>query len=102
MNRRPPLSIRVRLTLWNVSAMIVVLGVYVASVFVFVSRMESGGLDQILHDDYLWAAEMLDQDPDGTITWPTLNDTGSPVDGPWLQVWSPDGNLFVPHADRAK
>ena len=94
MNRRPPLSIRVRLTLWNVSAMIVVLGVYVASVFVFVSRMESGGLDQILHDDYLWAAEMLDQDPDGTITWPTSNDTGSPVDGPWLQVWSPDGSLL--------
>ena len=91
---RYPLTVRVRLTLWNVSAMIVVLAVYVSSVFVFVSRMESGGLDQILHDDYLWAAEMLDQDPDGTITWPTSNDTGSPVDGPWLQVWSPEGNLL--------
>ncbi len=94
MSRRYPLSVRVRLTLWNVGVMIVVLGVYVAGVFVFVSRMESGGLDQILHDDYLWAAEMLDQDPDGTITWPTSNDTGSPVDGPWLQVWSPDGDLL--------
>ena len=91
---RYPLTVRVRLTLWNVSAMIVVLGVYVSSVFLFVSRMESGGLDQILHDDYLWAAEMLDQEPDGTITWPTSNDTGSPVDGPWLQVWSPEGNLL--------
>jgi heavy metal sensor kinase len=94
MNNRSSLTIRVRLTLWNVGAMILVLGVYVASVFVFVSRTESGGLDQILHDDYLWAAEMLDQDPDGTITWPTSNDTGSPDDGPWLQVWSPDGELL--------
>ena len=94
MSRSYPLSIRVRLTLWNVGVMLVVLGVYAASVFVFVSRMESGGLDQILQDDYLWAAEMLDQSPDGTITWPESNDTGSLVDGPWLQVWSPDGNLL--------
>ena len=94
MNGRSSLTVRVRLTLWNVGAMILVLGVYAASVFVFVSRTESGGLDQILHDDYLWAAEMLDQDTDGTITWPISNDTGSPDDGPWLQVWSPDGELL--------
>jgi heavy metal sensor kinase len=94
MSRRYPLSVRVRLTLWNVGVMLVVLGVYATSVFVFVSRSESSGLDQILHDDYLWAAEMLDQDPDGTITWPVSNDTGSLADGPWLQVWSPDGSLL--------
>ena len=94
MSRRYPPSIGVRLTLWNVGVMLIVLGVYAGSVFVFVSRSESRGLDQTLHDDYLWAAEMLDQDPQGAITWPVSNDTGSPDDGPWLQVWSPGGDLL--------
>ena len=88
-------SVRIRLTLWNVGVMVVVLAVYAVSVFVFVSRIESDGLDEILHDDYLWASEMLGQGPDGTITWPTSEETGDPADGPWLQVWNSGGQELL-------
>ena len=88
-------SVRVRLTLWNVGVMVVVLAVYAASVFVFVSRIESDGLDETLNDDYLWAVEMLDQGPDGTITWPTSDDSVTLLEGPWLQVWSPEGKELL-------
>ena len=94
MKRHYP-SVRVRLTLWNVGVMVVVLAVYAASVFVFVSRIESDGLDEILNDGYLWAFEMLDQGPDGTIIWPTSDGTGALLDGPWLQVWSPEGEELL-------
>ena len=62
-------SVRVSLTLWYVGAMVVVLGIYAAAVFAFVSANVSKALDDRLRDDFQWAAEMALQGPDGTVSW---------------------------------
>ncbi len=87
-------SVRVRLTLWYVFAMILVLGVYAAAVFAFVSRNASETLDQRLRGDFQWAAAMVGQTPEGRIT--SFDDDDPLVDDerPWLQVWSPEGELL--------
>ena len=54
-----------RLTLWYVAAMVVVLGVYAAAVYAFVSRSVSESLDQRLRADFYWAAATVDEEPDG-------------------------------------
>ena len=87
-------SLRVSLTLWYVAAMMVVLGVYAAAVFAFVSRSVSASLDRRLRGDIWWASAMVDQRPDGTITWFDSDDATGDEDRPWLQVWSPDGALL--------
>ena len=83
-------SVRVRLTLWYVAAMIVVLGIYAALVFLFVSRNASAALDSRLRGDFQWASAMIDQTPEGEITWYETEEL-TDEERPWLQVWSPDG-----------
>lgn len=85
------LTVRVRLTLWYVAAIVVVLGVYAGGVLLFVSRSASIALESQLRSDFMWAAEMWEQRPDGTLAW---FDDGENEDSPWLQVWSPTGNLL--------
>ena len=89
-------SVRVRLTLWYVFAMILVLGVYAAAVFAFVSRNASETLNQQLRGDFQWAAAMVGQTPEGRIT--SFDDDDPLVDDerPWLQVWSPESRVAVP------
>jgi heavy metal sensor kinase len=71
--------------------MIVVLGVYAAVVYAFVSRSVSEALDQRLRQDFYWAAATVDESPDGLVM------TAPPVDlllegeAPWVKVWSADG-----------
>ncbi len=79
--------VRTRLTLSYVAAMVVVLTVYVAGVYGFVSRNVSRSLDSQVRADYMWAAEMWEERPDGTLGW---FDGGPEADedNPWLQVWS--------------
>ena len=89
---------RVQLTLWYVAAMIVVLGLYAAAVFAFVSRSMSDSLDQRLRSDFWWAAATVDQRPDGTVTWLEPEGFGD-EDRPWLQVWSRDGQLLYQSAE---
>ena len=60
-------SVRVRLTLWYVAAMMIVLGVYVFGVYTFVSRNVSDSLDERLRADFYWAAATVDEGPDGLI-----------------------------------
>ena len=84
-------SVRVRLTLWYVVAMVIVLGLYAALVFAFVRRNASETLDGRLRGDFQWAAAMVDQTPDGTITW---YENLTEEESPWLQVWSPQGELL--------
>ena len=84
-------SLRVRLTLWYVFVMMLVLGVYAGAVFAFVSRSASQTLDQRLRGDFLWAAAMVDQNPDGRITWYEGDNPTVDEERPWLQVWSSDG-----------
>lgn len=88
------ISVRVRLTLWHVAAMLVVLAVYAAGVFAFVTRSVSDALDGRLRGDLSWAAEMWEQQPDGTLTWFDADDLGQDEDRPWLQVWSDTGALL--------
>lgn len=88
-------SVRVRLTLWYIAAMLVVLAVYAAVVFAFVRRNLSAALDQQLRSDFSWAAAMVDQTPQGTITWYQGDEEFGDEELPWLQVWSPDGSQLL-------
>ena len=84
-------NVRVRLTLWYLAAMVSVLAVYAVLVFAFVSRNASEALNQRLRGDFQMAAAMMDQTADGGITWyeDLVED-----ESPWLQVWSPAGDLL--------
>ena len=88
-------SVRVRLTLWYVAAMIVILGVYAAVVYGFVRRSVSETLDQQLRSDFSWAAAMVAQTPEGRVTWYKEEETFGAEELPWLQVWSPDGRELL-------
>ena len=88
-----PRTLRARLAMWHVAAMVLVLMVYATAVFTLVRHNASQALDDRLRGDFRWAAEMAQQGPDGTLTWFDGNEweEGSP----WLQVWSQDGrSLF--------
>jgi heavy metal sensor kinase len=84
-------SVRLRLTLWYVGAMIAVLGVYAVAVMAFVSRSVSEALDDQLRSDLYWAAATIDDTPDGTLSGPLEDVTRLDADLPWIQVWSEDG-----------
>ena len=85
--------LRIHLTLWYVSAMVVVLSIYAAGVLVFVSRRASASLDSRIRADYVWAAEMWDRREDGSLTW--YDSSGlTDEDSPWLRVWSAAGDLL--------
>jgi heavy metal sensor kinase len=92
--RRRPLSLRVSLTLCYVGAMLVILGVYAAAVFAFVSRSVSDALDQRLRGDFQLMSATVDEGPDGRITWFDPQEGNADEDSPWLQVWSPEGELL--------
>ena len=96
-----PISVRVSLALWYVAAMVVVLAIYAAAVFTFVSRSGSNALDDRLRDDFQWAAEMAEQRPDGTLTWFEGEGSGG-QESPWLQVWGPAGQLVFRTAVAAR
>ena len=103
-----PRSLRARLTLWHIAAMVLVLVVYAAAVFSLVRRNGSQALDDRLRSDFRWAAEMAEQRPDGMLTW--FDGDARDENNPWLQVWSEDGQalfrtavatrLPVPASDR--
>ncbi|HLB43861.1 MAG TPA: ATP-binding protein, partial [Candidatus Limnocylindrales bacterium] len=82
---------RVSLTLWNVAAMIVVMAVYAAGVFMFVGRYASNALDQELRYDAQWASAMADKQADGSLHW-FDDEANFGEDSPWLRVWCRDAN----------
>ena len=86
-------GIRLRLTLWYAAAMVVVLVIYAGCLLWFVNQGASRSLDNRLRGDFRWAAEMAEQKPDGSLTW-FEGATGDDEESPWLQVWSPDGELL--------
>ena len=90
--RRRPSSVRVRLTVWYVGAMLIVLAVYTTGVFAFVHRSASQALDERVRGDFQWASEMWEQRPDGTLTW--FEGEPGQQESPWLQVWSASGQLL--------
>ena len=82
------MTFRLRLTLWQMAATIVVLAIYAAAVLTLVTRYRSADLDARLRSDYRWAASMAERAPDGSLAW----FEGDPwsEESPWLQVWTPD------------
>src|SRR5712692_10617684 len=93
MRLRRPRGVRVSLTFWYVGAMMVVLALYAAVVFMFVSRNLSLALNDQLRSDFQWAAAMADQRPDGTLTW--FDDDRNGGEGSqWFQAWAADGIVF--------
>src|SRR6185436_21174549 len=90
-----PRSLRLSLTLWYSAAMAVILVAYAASVFTFVNRSASKTLDDRLHGDVRWVAEMADQNPDGTLVWYEGDDGSGEDESPWLQVWDVNGDLLL-------
>lgn len=88
-------SVRVRLTLWYVGAMVVVLAVYVAAVYAFVNRNASEALDRQLRQDFTWVYASLYQTEDGMymMSAPERIDPDFPL--PWIQVWRGDRSRVV-------
>src|ERR1041384_8148572 len=84
-------SVRVQLTVWYVAAMTLVLTVYAGAILAYVGRSASQLLNQQLRSDFQWATVMVEQTPEGGVTW-----TGEEAieEHPWLQVWGPDGRLL--------
>src|SRR5262245_56371565 len=91
----PRLSVRSRLTLWYVGAMVLVLAMYAMAVFTFVSTNASNALNARLRDDFRWASEMVEQVPNGSLVMFEGDDGSAEPDRPWLQVSSPDGRVLV-------
>ena len=87
-------SVRVRLTLWCVGAMVVVLGVYVAAVYAFVGRNASEALDRQLRQDFTWVYASLPRPRTACmISAPDRIDPDFPL--PWIEVWRGDRSRVV-------
>lgn len=87
-------SVRVRLTVWYVMAMVIVLGVYASAVYSFVSRNASEALNQQLRSDFVWVYAGLYQTVDGyMLNEPELIDPEAML--PWVQVWRGDRSVVV-------
>ena len=86
-------SVRLRLTLWNVAAMVLVLGVYVFAVNAFVRTNLSDALDQQLRQDFVWVVASLYQTPDGSLMMNEPEQFDPEQGLPAVQVWTGDGVL---------
>ena len=95
-------SVRRRLTLWYVAAMIVVLAVYAAVVFSSVSRAVSESLDQQLRRDFQWAAATVYQTREGVFTWTEPQEIVAEEELPWVQVWSTRGELLFANSEAER
>lgn len=93
-------SVRLKLSVWYMAAMLVVLAAYAGCLLLVIHRANSRGLDERLRSDFRWAAEMAEQRPDGTLTW--FETSAVDEDLPWLQVWSPAGQLLFKTAAVAR
>ena len=78
----PRLSVRSRLTLWYVGAMVLVLAMYATAVFAFVSTNASNALNARLRDDFRWASEMVEQVPNGSLVMFEGDDGSAEPDRP--------------------
>jgi heavy metal sensor kinase len=87
-------SLRRKLTLWYVVVMVVVLGLYASVVLSIVRRSASSTLDDRLRDDFQLAAAMVDETPDGGISWAENNVLEVEEVRPWVQVWGRAGALL--------
>ena len=87
-------SLRRTLTLWYVAVMVVVLAVYAFVVLAIVRQAASDALDDRLRGDFQWAAAMVDQTPEGGISWYEDDALAVEEERPWVQVWGRGGALL--------
>ena len=94
-------SLRVRLTLWSVTAIVLVLGVYVVAVFAFLRQNLFDTLDEQLRRDFGWANATVDYSAEGGFEWvdPEIVVGNDP---PWVQVWSADGTQLLVSSAEAR
>jgi len=95
-------SVRLRLTLWYLAAIVVVLAAYAMAVYAFVSRSVSEALDERLRADFFWAAATVDEGPDGLIMPFPQIDLLLEQESPWVQVWSADGRELLLSNEEAR
>ncbi len=93
----PPRSVRVRLTLWHLTALVAVLVLYAGGVFVFVRHSLLANLDRQLYEDFERSEGAFARNPDGTLSYLIADhEAPDPADpdtsgGPWMVVWALDG-----------
>jgi heavy metal sensor kinase len=94
-----PRSVRVRLTLWHLGALLAVLAAYAFGVYQFVERNLVADLDRQLEEDLDRAENSFTRTPDGTLVWQLADRDAADAaeeadDGPWVVVWELDGRLL--------
>lgn len=87
---RRPRSVRIRLTLAYVAAMLAVLAVYAGVVYVSVRGNLSQALDDKLRADFQWPKHMMTEEMVRVGNFEDVQEEGSP----WLQVWTENGKLI--------
>jgi heavy metal sensor kinase len=91
-----PRSVRTRLALWHLAALIVVLALYSWGVFALMHRNLMADMDRQLGEDLDRAEVSFQQNPDGTLSRrmadvaPEENESVA-ARGPWTYVWTVDG-----------
>lgn len=88
-------SVRMRLTLWYIAAMLIVLGVYSVIIYTLVSRNARGALNDRLRGEYPFVVSVIDRMPDGLFTWNPPVVASPEEELPWVQVWSGDGSKLL-------
>ena len=83
-------TLRRRLTLGHVAAMLLVLAVYMTVIYLVVANSASRALNQQIRSDFSLAASLIYRDPDGTLGW-MPEELSTSDEFPWVQVWSEDG-----------
>src|SRR5688572_11601911 len=98
-----PRSVRMRLTLAYVGAMLVVLAVYAGVVYVSVQGSMSQALDAKLRDDLGWPNYMMTEDMVRKLMRgeSAFEDTVGEA-SPWLQVWSDNGTKILGRTYEAR
>lgn len=96
MPRWRPRSVRLRLALWYSAAVALVVLIYAAGVYTFVSRSLREELDRTLHDDFEVVEQSLERaGASDAAAWSPEQghhmDDSEPVR--WSEVWSPVGQL---------
>jgi heavy metal sensor kinase len=106
--RKRPRSVRMRLTLAYVVAMMVVLAVYAGVVYVSVGGSLSQALDGKLRDDFKWPKDMMSSEEVRALLRGDVKDKqdsgeeASEGGSPWLQVWSENGEKLLKQTYEAR
>jgi heavy metal sensor kinase len=98
-----PRSVRMRLTLAYVAAMLAVLAIYAGVVYVSVQRSMSTALDDNLRADFTWPKNMMTEEMVRQLLRNETNFDETGGEGsPWLQVWSENGEKLLGRTVEAR